>query len=88
MSKTKAPDDDPPALKPFLAGLTPIQARIVRASYATRRDADEEVTEATALRRWKKHIAPFIAESRAANAKRIAKQAAKAEREGAGKGRT
>ncbi len=82
MRKASKPED-PPVLKPFLAGLTPIQARIVRASYATHQDAAEGMTEATALRRWKKHIAPFIAESQATNAKRIAKNAAKAGQAGA-----
>lgn len=80
MSRKQPQEPDPPALRPFLDGLTPIQARLVRASYETRPN-DEGVTEATTLRRWKKHITPFVEEMRADNAKRQAKIAAKREQE-------
>lgn len=80
MSRKPPPVPDPPALRPFLDGLTPIQARLVRASYATHHDNEAEgISAATALRRWKKHITPFVEEYRAENAKRQARLAAKRE---------
>lgn len=82
MSRKQPQEPDPPALQPFLDGLTPIQARLVRASYETHHyDEAEGVSAATALRRWKKHITPFVQEYRAENAKRQARLAAKHEQD-------